>query len=275
MQLKRRAALNGAQLDEIDERILIQAIEPAAGKETSATVTLWGADGSRVTAQHREYLDITVQFSLDIRGNAYTERSELLERINAWATGVGTVKTNGGNVLTVSTKPGRKLVVVPWQLPGDGDALKWTNRYTITFRAYGVPYWQDEIGNRLQVADADSLNRQLGVPGNMDSTLDAEFLNTSGARIDSFTIRTGISTIALANLGLKNRETLVITHEDNGRRNLLRIYIVDRDGETRSAMDKRTTESSDDLRAESGTIRVRMNAGGPGTLTLISAGRYA
>lgn len=275
MELKRRAAINGAQLDEIDSRILIQGIEPAAGKESSSAVTLWGADGSRVTGRHREYLDVEIQFSLDIRGDHYAERGEILEKINAWATGVGTVNTNGGNILTVSTKPGRKLVVVPWQLPGDGDALKWTNRFTITFRAYGVPYWQDEIGSMLRVLDADSVNRQLGVPGNMDSTLDAEFENTSGARIDTFTIRTPTSVLRFEGLGLKNKETLVIGHADDGQRNLLRIYIIDREGEVRSAMDKRTTDSSDDLTTNSGTIRVRMSAGGSGTLLVIAAGRYA
>lgn len=273
MLLTRRIALNGIQLDEVDERILIQSIEPQAGKEQTNAVSMWGGDGSRVTAQHREYLDVAVKFSLRIKPDAFMDRGELLEKVNAWATGTGAGRS--GLMLTTNTKPGRKLIVIPWQLPGDGDALAWTNQYQITFRAYGVPYWQDELGTILRILDADSVNRQFGVPGNMNSTLDVEFKNTSGARIDTFTIRTGISVITLANLGLKNKETLVITHDDTGKRNLLRIYIINTDGEIRSVMDKRTTASSDDLITEPGTIRVRMSAGGTGTLLITGAGRYA
>lgn len=267
MLLKRRAALNGVQLDEIDNRIIIQGIDAQAGKEQINTVALWGANGSRVTAQNRDYLDVIIKFSLNIKQDAFETRGELMEMINGWAV--------GGGVLTVSTKPGRKLCVMPQQLPGDGDAMDWASTYSMTLRAYGVPYWQDEIGNKLQIPDASSLNRQFGVPGNVKSTIDAEFYNSSGARIDTFTIQTGIAVIQLTSLGLQNKERLIITHLDNGKRNLLRIMIQDRDGVIRSAMDKRTASSSDDLWTEPGTIRVRMSAGGNGTLLVTAAGRYA
>ena len=267
MQLKRRAALNGAQLDALDARILIQSIEPQAGKEQVNTAALWGADGSRVTAQHREYLDVIIKFSLDIRGDDYTERSEILEKVNGWAA--------GGGILTLSTKPGRKLVVVAQQLPGDGDALAWTNRFAITLRAYGVPYWQEAIGNTLQVENADSCNRQFEVPGNVRSTLNAEFTNTSGSTINTFTIRSGDAMIKLADLGLANNETLVINHADDGARKLLLIRSKETGGTAGGAMNKRTADSSDDLWTVPGAIRVRMSAGGTGSLLVTAAGRYA
>ena len=46
MQLMRRAALDGVQLDSLDDRIIIQSIEPAAGKDTLSAVSLGGADGT-------------------------------------------------------------------------------------------------------------------------------------------------------------------------------------------------------------------------------------
>ena len=83
MKLTRRAALNGVQLDEIDSRILIQGIEPAAGKDQLTTVSLWGGVGSRVTGEHRDTLDVIVKFSLDIKKRQYQERSEVFEKVMA------------------------------------------------------------------------------------------------------------------------------------------------------------------------------------------------
>ena len=52
MQLRHRVSLNGIQLDAQDSRILIKGIEEVAAKDQISTVSLWGADGSRVTGQH-------------------------------------------------------------------------------------------------------------------------------------------------------------------------------------------------------------------------------
>ena len=140
MKLTRRAALDGVQLDEIDSRILIQGIEPAAGKDQLTTVSLWGGVGSRVTGEHRDSLDIAVKFSLDIKKGQYQERSEIFEKVMAWA--------EKGGWLTVSQKPDRRIRVFCAQKPAEGDPLEWTNRYSITFRACGVPYWQQETASQ-------------------------------------------------------------------------------------------------------------------------------
>ena len=58
MQLRHRVSLNGIQLDAQDSRILIKGIEEVAAKDQISTVSLWGADGSRVTGQHRDSLDV-------------------------------------------------------------------------------------------------------------------------------------------------------------------------------------------------------------------------
>lgn len=273
MQLRHRAALNGVELDEIDSRVIIQGIECGGPKSTQSAISLFGANGQRFAVNQRDNMDVKVKFGLLIRKTDMAARAALLDQVNNWA--ALAQKEYGGAWLTVNYKDNRRLHVYLVEPAEEGDLKEWTNVFDLTFRAYGVPYWQDELGTILRILDADSVNRQFGVPGNMNSTLDVEFKNTSGARIDTFTIRTGISVITLADLGLKNKETLVITHDDTGKRNLLRIYIINTDGEIRSAMDKRTTASSDDLITEPGTIRVRMSAGGTGTLLITGAGRYA
>ena len=267
MKLTRRAALNGVQLDEIDSRILIQGIEPAAGKDQLTTVSLWGGVGSRVTGEHRDSLDIVVKFSLDIKRGNYTERSAVFEKIAAWAM--------GGGWLTVSQKPERKIRVVCAQLPAEGDPLEWTNRYSITFRAHGVPYWQQETASQLRIAGENSFTRQFGVGGTRQTVMEATFKNTSGGTVNRFDLTCGGSHIYLRNLALANGETVYIDHEDDGKRCVLRIRIQSTGGTWRSAMDKRTADSSDDLYVNPGVNNVTLYAGGIGTLLLMCAGRFA
>ena len=267
MKLTRRAALDGVQLDEIDSRILIQGIEPAAGKDQVNAASLWGGVGSRVTGEHRDSLDIVVKFSLDIKRGQYQERSAIFEKVMAWA--------EKGGWLTISPKPDRRIRVFCAQKPAEGDPLEWTNRYSITFRACGVPYWQQEAASQLRVTGENSVTRQFGVGGTRESVMEATFKNTSGGRVDRFDLTCGGSAIHLRNLALANGETLAIDHEDNGKKCVLRIRIQGTGGAWRSALDKRTAESSDDLTVAPGNISVTLYAGGIGTLLLSCAGRFA
>ena len=266
MRLTRRAALNGVQLDEIDSRILIQGIEPAAGKDQLTTVGLWGGVGSRVTGEHRDSLDIVVKFSLDIKRGNYTERSAVFEKIAAWAM--------GGGWLTVSQKPERRIRVICAQLPAEGDPLEWTNRYSITFRAHGVPYWQQETASQLRLAGVSSMSRQFGVGGTIPTAMEASFKNTSGSTINQVDLTCGGSNIKLRSLGLGNGETLSIDHVDDGKRCVLRIRIQGTGGAWRSAMDKRSAESSDDLTVNPGIVSVSFSATGTGALLLSCVGRF-
>lgn len=266
MILKRRAALDGVQLDEIDPRILIQGIEPAAGKETIGTVSLWDGSGSRVTGQHRDTLDVAVKFSLDIKKNQYRERSLLFDQIMSWAA--------KGGWLELEQKPDRRLRVILAQAPSEGDPLEWTNRYTITFRAYGVPYWQQTMPQRLLQEDSSTATGRLYVLGNVRTVVDASFTNTSGAVVDWLTLTVGGSVFELEDLGLQAGETLWIDHPDDGRRSWLRILIESEGGTFRSALAARTPESSDDLWVEPGPQSLTLAAQGKGDLLIRCAGRF-
>ena len=267
MKLTRRAALDGAQLDEIDSRILIQSIEPASGKDQLNTVSLWGGVGSRVTNEHRDSLDVVVKYSLDMKHALYAERNEVLEQVAAWAM--------KGGWLTISQKPDRHLKVFCAQLPADGDQMEWTNRYSITFRACGVPYWQEERASQLRLNGVRNVSRQFGVGGTRETVMEAAFTNTSGSTVNQIDLTAGSSAFHLRGLGLANGETLKIDHDDDGKKCVLRIRIQGTGGAWRSALDKRTAESSDDLAVSPGIITVGMSAEANGTLLLACAGRYA
>lgn len=266
MRTTRRAQIGSVQLDKIDDRIIIQSIEPQAGKDQRTSVALWGGSGSRITGEHREYLEVQIKFSINIKPGAYEERSEVLEAVNAWAA--------AGGWLRISPKPGRRIRVIGETLAPDGDALGWTNRFTLGLRAYGVPYWQDADETTLTVTKTGSCSRSFAVPGKAKTVLEIDFKNTSSATTNTLTISAGRSSISFEELGLAKGETLTIDHEDTGRRCLLRCYIRNTAGKTRSVLDKRTEKSSDDLEVSAGSITVTLSAQRSGDLTVRCRGRY-
>lgn len=257
MILSHRAALNGVELDSVDNRILIQGIEEAAGKEQISAVSLFGGVGQRITNRHRDSLDVTIRFSINIKKGDMQARSDVFEKVNAWAA--------GGGWLTVNYKEDRRLRVICAQYPAAGDMWKWTNIYSIVFRAYAVPYWQDATPKKL-MASGGSMNKVFGVGGSVRTVLDVEFRCTSGT-CTSFKVSAGGSAIELAGLNLTSGQTLAITHTDDG---LLRITAGGQ-----SVLGKRTAASSDDLFVMPGSVIVSIITQGAGTLTISCAGRYA
>ena len=264
MILSRRVALDGAQLDQVDERILIQAVEAGAGKDTVSATPLYGGSGSRVTNRHRESLDIAVKFTINEKSYHPEERADVLERVVAWA-------ANGG-WLTVNYKPGRKIRVIAAQLPGEGDARK-RNQYTITFRAYGVPYWQSDPA-KATVSGTDA-SGGIEIPGSAETLADVQVQNISGMTVESVVVGVGDSRFHFGSLGLGGNETLVIDHQDDGEMCLLRIRIKSAGGVYRSVMDKRIGYSSDDLRVKPGAATVLLRAQRSCRMTVSCPGRFA
>lgn len=259
MRLSRRVALDGAQLDEVDSRIVIQAVECGQGKDTISLTQLPGG-GSRVTSRGRESVDITIRFSIHARRDAMAERHEVFEKIVLWA--------NRGGWLTTSERPLRRIRVFLAQAPAAGDMWQWTNIYALTFRSCGNPYWQELYPSELQTPMSGSITKALGVPGNAAGPIEFSFRNTGGGTVDSFDITAGGYSIHLRGLGLASGQTLTLDHADDGERYVQRIRIG-----SRSVLGCRTADSHDELMAEPGSVQVTAS-GGNGVLTISAGGRY-
>lgn len=263
MQLMRRVQLGDQQLDELDSRIIITGVEEDAARLNYSAVSRFGAPGQRVTSMHRDTLDVTVKFALRIKKNDLVARSELFEKVAGWAM--------GGGWLRLNYRPNRRLRVVCVTLPAAGDQVAWDTEYEITFRAYGVPYWQQSTPTTLTVNSAKALNRVMEIPGTADSVMNVEFQNISGMEISTLTVGTDGGSFGFKSLGLKADEALVIDHTAEG---LLRIRIRAASGGYRSALEKRTEESADDLVVRPGTATVKLTAQRAGKVTLSCYGRY-
>lgn len=243
MILKRRVALNGAQLDQVDSRIAISAVEPGDGKESISAADRAGRFGQRVTSAHRSSMDIVVRFRILEHGKSVTgmtNRSQVIEAVNAWAA--------SGGVLTTNYKPGRQLNVRLVQAIGEGSLWDYSKEFALTFRAYEIPYWEDIVPTVTTIGgESQTAGGTIVVGGSGPAQIEAALTNNSNATVNSVTLTAG-KEMAFSNLGLAAGETLAVGHV-NGLL-VIRIY----NGSThRSAMSKRTAGSANDFLVLPGT----------------------
>lgn len=235
MKLSRRVALNGRFLDDVDDRIVISGIESAEGKENIQAVDTAAGFGQRITKSQRTTLDIAVKFKLLQRSRTpenMAERSQLLEKVNAWAA--------PGGWMTVNYRPDRRIQVVLVQAPGEGSLWDYTKEFQMTFRAYTAPYWEDLNASAVTTNAGNIGVAQLEIGGSAVALCSAELENISGALIDECAINIGGKRMEFSGLGLGANEALLIDYPDS----LTRIRIRGANGAYRSAMSKRTGANS-------------------------------
>ena len=261
MILKRRVALGGVQLDSLDDRIIITSIDPAAGKDEINAVDMAGRDGQRPVRQKRKTLDVTVKFALKIRNDDMEAREELLEVVNGWS-------VNGG-WLTIGSRPNRRLMVMLAQAPGSGDMFSWSNEFTLVFRAFSVPYWEDTDATSVSSATANSGTITLDVPGNAGTVADVTVENKSGKEIKNLKVKVGDSEFTFETLGLGGTSKLVINHVQTKDKFFLQAKI----GST-SVLKYRQAGSADDFNVSPGNNTITFTADRAVKVTVSTRGRY-
>lgn len=262
MILSRRVALNNIQLDQRNDAIVIRKVDIRAPEKTINAVSRMGGLGQRVTGEHFEKVEIRVSYAIRLPKTSLSARRQVFDAVNSWA------KTKGW--LTTSQVQGKRIYIDQVLFPDGGDMRDWTDEYTIIFRAYNMPFWQETTpsSNACSFGGAASADVSIVVSGNMPNVIDVEFKNTSGSTINTFSASVNGNTISLSELGLANNETLVIDHGTDG---LLRIMIG-----SRSVYNKRSANSADDLFVDPGTMpTVTITTGGAGSATVKCYGRYA
>jgi len=241
MIMRERAALGGTQLDSLDTSIVIQSIDTGVPHENIGAVGRMGRYGQRITEQHTETQDVTIVFGIDKPKTDLSGRREVFDKVIKWAEGCGW--------LTVNYMSGRRIWIDKAILPSAGDLREWTNDFTLIFRAYCMPYWQD-------AEDTTSSNGSISVPGTKETAMEAEITNVGLFTIDEMDVQAGDSHFYFDGLGLEPAEKLEIKHDSEGR---LTIQIYDGTNR-RSAYAKRTAESDDELWVKPGTRSISVSS---------------
>jgi len=240
MKLTRRVRLGSAYLDEVDERIVIRSVEPSDPRETISAVSAASGYGQRVTGSRRDNVDVVIKFAIQEHGktvDGLQARAEVLEKVNAWA--------YAGGYLRLNFKPNRRLNVRLVQPASEGSLWDMTKEFQLTFRAYGVPYWEEYTANTASCGGkVSSATGTILVEGSAKTQITAELTNKSGKEIASATINIGGNSMTFSGLGLLDKEVLMVDHDTSG---LVRIRIKNTAGKYRSVMATRSATSADDF----------------------------
>lgn len=240
-----RAALDGVQLDSLDDSIYIYDVIETPAKLSMKAAEKPGTDGTHITVVHRTSLQIEIQFV--IRKRKPDERQSVMDKVASWS---------AGKVLTTSTRSGKRLRCMCVGLPAIDSALKWTETLSLTLAAYEIPYWESISGNHVIKNGVQEHSMTVYVEGSAPTILHAEVTNVGAVTINSITFSAGSSILVLSALGLKASETLLISEDDAGR---LTINIRGSDG-LRSRYSCLQPQSTDNLEIRPGSNTVRASA---------------
>ena len=234
MRTRISVALNGTELHSIDQAIVLQGVDEGAASWNITTGSRAGNSGQHVNGIEKRTRDVVVNFAVNEMRDL-TRRAYILQQVCAWA-------ANGGD-LTVSYRDRQMLRVRCAALPAVKSLDKWAETYSITFRAYEVPFWQSMDPESVAISAATSGSATLMVKESAGGKLCFTAANNSGNTVNALAAATASAAIGFQNLGLLSGEMLILDYDKN---DVQRIRILN--GSTyRSALDKRTAVSADDL----------------------------
>lgn len=259
MLLMHRVALDGVQLDSVDERIMIKGVATQQPREADIATSA-GRIGQRFLRKRRESIDVTVRVGIRIFDDDMDDREELLEKISAWANKLPAW-------LTTTQKPNRRIRIEAVKTPAPGDPAEWTNEYTYTFTAYEDPYWQDTNATSKALTQGSTGSDTITMPGSAESLADVTVQNKSGGALDGITLNINGSIMTFTGLNLANNGTLTIDHVLAGGAMTLRAMI----GNT-SVLAKRIGD--DDFVLKPGANTVQYSTDGAVIVTVSAKGRY-
>ena len=231
------AYMDGIALGSIHPSIYVRDIHYAEPSFQFRENKLGYRDGALLDGKYLEKSSVTIDF--DLRAYDTAQRQRILADIITWSK---------GSTLTVSDRPGQKLVCVCEKLPAIKSAMKWTETLSITFSAYGIPYWQDDVptSGTLSSQTGEAAAGTIFVPGNAEKA----YMNvdvTAGAALTSLSVACGNSGIQLVfpnDSPLASGSVVKFAYNADG---ILSI----KTGST-SLLDKRTAASSDNLEVKCG-----------------------
>lgn len=261
MRTKISVALNGIELHSLDGGIVLQGVDEGAASWNISTGNRAGKDGQFINSIEKRYRDVIVSFAIAEKQDLI-RRADILQRVCAWAA--------AGGDLTVSYRDRQKLHVICSQLPSVKTLTKWAETYSITFRAYAVPFWQSMDAESADIASGTSGSATLRVKESAGGKLCFEATNTSGGTVDTVSIAANGKSIQLQNLGLTNGKKLILDYDD---RDIQRIRTLS--GSTyASVLSNRTTNSDDDVPLKCGENTVTVTSGAAMSWKVYTYGRW-
>ena len=201
------AFLQGKELlEEIPElRVLDINYTPAVIADT--TFEPGFMNGSILT--DRKYSGAKVGITVEIHEYDPVVRHDVCLRLQQWA-------INGG-VLVTSDRAGQRLNVVCTNIPAIASALRWTDKVTVEFMAYGNPFWEEDAPQTFTLTGNENFTVNGCVSSaRVSATVKSGNNTNSGTAITQLSIRTGDTTMSLEGINVAKNRLILIGYDANG-----------------------------------------------------------
>ena len=221
--------LDGISLTSLHPGIYITDVKQSTVGFADTRVSVGKKDGSILQRRALEQLDYTVTFML--REYNPAARQSAVDVITAWAM--------TGGALTDSTHEDKFLDVICTAPPRIESALRWTDDLSITFTAYGMPYWQDSEPAVFSHTGTSGGGTVFGKGSAADCIVYGTVKATGGA-LTTLMVRAGTSFMEFSDMTVTQNGTVTFGYDDH--------YIYCVKWGNASQIRRRTGESSDELR---------------------------
>lgn len=254
MLLRFDAYLSGVSFAQLDPAIILRDIEEMRPDEEREEARRAIHPGMRISARVRRSLSVRLIFC--VREYDVAARARVLDKIAEWA--------GDGGWLTINSRPGQRLYVIPDSLPALGSSLRWTEDMEMTLTAYERPYWEQQWPTVVSIADSGNIRPVGTLP---EAYVECEATNTGDGALTTLTLTCGDTAITLEGLDVPAGERVSIAYTD---RDVLQITAAGA-----SALANRTAESHDDLIARTRQDNaIAVSADQPVTAIFRARGRY-
>ena len=216
--------LNGVDPTSVHDAILLQHIAEHAPEIDVKTAERAGSPGAFVTSWRPTKREVDIVFAVRERTD-FAVRAAAVAAVCAWA--------QGGGWLTLSSRPGLRMAVVPSELPAIGKLRDWTQDITMTLTAYAWPMWEEAEPIEISLSGASEYTGTITVGGTCETRLEAT-LRCTTTLLRSAEITVGGQTMTLSGMTVPMNGLLRIEWDE---RHLLRIrygttgYLANRSGD--------------------------------------------
>lgn len=194
--------LNNIPLSSLSTDIIILDIKYSFPNINNETFEVAKRQGARIHRRYIEKTTVTIDFS--IRAYDIKERQTICGNIVRWAKNGGILQTNDRN--------GQHLRCVCDEFPVINSALKWTDTLSITFAAYALPFWEEDVPSTLTLTGANT-SGNLYVPGNVDGAFVEATIKPNGT-LTTINLWNNDKTMALSDISVSSSQTIVLSYDD-------------------------------------------------------------